>query len=110
MLITKREKYTLISSDENSFSDFFSSFLAKKDDFEKEHLVILISDNIITIKKEFMLFLDFSDKNKENGTSFVIVNSTINIDDFPKKYNIVPTIIEAEDILEMEEIERELGF
>ena len=82
----------------------------KKDDFEKEHLVILISDNIITSKKEFMLFLDFSDKKKENGTSFVIVNSTINIDDFPKKYNIVTTIIEAEDILEMEEIERELGF
>ena len=51
MLITKREKYTLISSDENSFSDFFSSFLAKKDDVEKEHLVILISDNIITSKK-----------------------------------------------------------
>ncbi|NCT10007.1 MAG: hypothetical protein GW772_08020 [Flavobacteriia bacterium] len=110
MIITKRKKYTLISSDEDSFSDFFSSFLVKKNDFEKEHLVVLISDNIIANEKDFISFLDFSEKKKENGTSFVIVNSTINIDDFPDNFNIVPTIIEAEDILEMEEIERELEF
>jgi len=110
MIITKRKKYTLISSDEDSFSDFFSSFLVKKNDFEKEHLVVLISDNIIANEKDFISFLDFSEKKKENSTSFVIVNSTINIDDFPDNFNIVPTIIEAEDILEMEEIERELEF
>jgi len=110
MIITKRKKYTLISSDEDSFSDFFSSFLVKKNDFEKEHLVVLISDNIIANEKDFISFLDFSEKKKENGTSFIIVNSTINIDDFPDNFNIVPTIIEAEDILEMEEIERELEF
>lgn len=110
MLVTKRKKYTLISSDESSFSDFFSLFLAKKDDFEKKHLVVMISDNTSARKKDFMSFLDFSEKKKENGISFVIVNSTINIDDFPGNFNIVPTIIEAEDILEMEEIERELDF
>lgn len=110
MLITKRKKYTLISSDEKSFSDFFSSFLSKKNDFEHEHLVVLISDTIIASDKDLMLFLDFSKKKKENGTSFVIVNSSINIDDFPESFNIVPTIIEAEDILDMEEIERALDF
>ncbi|PIX13339.1 MAG: hypothetical protein COZ74_06845, partial [Flavobacteriaceae bacterium CG_4_8_14_3_um_filter_31_8] len=89
MIITKRKKYTLISSDEDSFSDFFSSFLVKKNDFEKEHLVVLISDNIIANEKDFISFLDFSEKKKENGTSFVIVNSTINIDDFPDNFNIV---------------------
>lgn len=110
MLITKRKKYTLISSDENLFSDFYAAFSAKKEDFKNEHLVVLISDNIIVSDKDLLLFLNYSENKKENGTSFVIVNSTINIDNFPENFNIVPTIIEAEDILEMEEIERELGF
>ena len=32
------------------------------------------------------------------------------MDDFPEDFNIVPTLIEAEDIIEMENMERELGF
>ena len=32
------------------------------------------------------------------------------MDDFPEYFNIVPTLIEAEDIIEMEAMERELGF
>jgi hypothetical protein len=47
---------------------------------------------------------------KENGTSFVIISRSFNVDDFPDTFNIVPTIEEAEDIIEMEAIERELGF
>ena len=32
------------------------------------------------------------------------------MDDYPEDFNIVPTLIEAEDIIEMENMERELGF
>lgn len=110
MNIKKKKKYTLISSDENSFSDFYTLFLTHKNDFEKEHLVLLISHTLEVSKKEFLQFLDFSEHKKENGTSFVIVNSNINIDDFPENFNIVPTLQEAEDVLEMEAIERELDF
>lgn len=110
MLIKKKKKYTLISSDENSFSEFYNSFFKNKDDFKNEHLVLFISDKIAVSKQDFLLFLDFSENKKENGTSFVLVNTTVNIDDFPENFNICPTIQEAEDILEMEEIERELDF
>lgn len=108
MKIEKKENYTLISSDENSFSDFYVSFLKKEKDFKKEHLVLLISDEINTTIEEFTLFLNSFKKKK--GTSFIIVCNTINIDEIPENFNIVPTLTEAEDILEMEAIERELGF
>lgn len=110
MIIEKKENYTLISSDENSFSDFYTSFLKIEKDFKKENLVLFISDEINTTIKEFSLFLDSIKKKKD--TSFVIVynNVRINIDDLPENFNIVPTLTEAEDILEMEAIERELGF
>ncbi|MDP5106886.1 MAG: hypothetical protein NWQ31_12035 [Polaribacter sp.] len=108
MIIEKKENYTLISSDENSFSDFYTSFLKREKEFKKEHLVLLISDEINIKKEEFSLFLK-SFKKKKN-TSFVIVSNNVNSDDVPENFNIVPTLTEAEDILEMEAIERELGF
>ena len=110
MLIEKKSNYTLISSDENSFKEFYTSFLKTEKKFKEENLILEVTDKINVIKEDFLLFLSVSENKKENGTSFVIVNTTINVDDFPETFNIVPTLIEAEDIIEMEAIERELGF
>ena len=110
MLLEKKEKYTLITSDENSFLDFYSTFTEKKELLKKEYLLLQIHNKINTSFEDFLLFLSIAEEKKENGTSFVIVNSNINIDDFPDNFNIVPTLIEAEDIIEMEAMERELGF
>ena len=51
MLIEKKENYKLIYSDENSFSKFYSSFLKKEKEFDKENLIVQIS-NEINITKE----------------------------------------------------------
>ena len=110
MLIEKKENYKLIYSDENSFSKFYSSFLKKEKEFDKENLIVQISNDINITKEDFLLFLSIAKQKKENSTSLVIVYKDINIDDFPEDFNIVPTLVEAEDILEMEAIERELGF
>ncbi len=110
MQIEKKENYTLLSFDENLFSDFYNSFLKKEEEIKNEHIVIQISNEINIKKEDFLLFLSIAAQKKENGTSFVIINNKVNIDDFPENFNIVPTLIEAEDILEMEAIERELGF
>lgn len=110
MKTEKKEKYILISSDENSFSSFHNSFLEALPNLDKEHIILYISDKINATKEDFLLYLSIAEQKKENGTSFVIVNKVINIDDFPDNLNIVPTLIEAEDILEMEAMERELGF
>jgi len=47
---------------------------------------------------------------KSEGFSFVIVISEVNADNYPEELNIVPTLTEAEDVIDMENIERELGF
>ena len=54
--------------------------------------------------------MNIAEQKKQDGTSFVLINSTLNISDFPDYLNIVPTFQEAEDVIEMEIIERELGF
>lgn len=110
MKITKKDTFTLISSDENSFREFYESFLQKEKEFKNEHLVLEISEKINPNTEDFLLFLSIAHRKQQNGTSFVIINSNVNVDNFPEDFNIVPTLIEAEDILEMEAIERELGF
>ena len=57
-----------------------------------------------------MLFLNLSEIHKQNGASFVLICSEINIDAIPDEINVVPTFTEAIDILEMDAIERDLGF
>ena len=54
--------------------------------------------------------MDISTSRKENGTSFVLICKGIDIDEIPDEINVVPTFEEAVDILEMDAIERDLGF
>jgi len=110
MKIEKKETYTLISSDESSLKVFQNLLFEKINDFEKAHLILQISDEVQMSNKEFSLFLKVAKQKQQNKTSFVIINSYIQSDDFPEYLNVVPTLQEAEDILEMETIERELGF
>lgn len=110
MKIENKENYILISSDENSFSDFYKSFLKKEKEFENKHVILQFSGKINRNKEKFSLLLIYAKKKKENGRSFVIISTSVNMDDFPEYFNIVPTLQEAKDILEMESLERELGF
>ena len=52
--------------------------------------------------------MDIANEKRENGTSFVVIVNGIDIDDIQDEINIVPTLTEAIDILEMDIIERDL--
>ena len=110
MQIEKKDTFILIKSNEESFSDFYNSFLNQQIHLHKEHLVVQISKTIEITVKELLLLEEISEEKKENNKSFVLVNSGADVSSFPENFNIVPTLQEAEDILEMEAIERELGF
>ena len=96
-------KYSLIELNESSLTSFSG-------DIEKNHTILKLSDNLNISQDKISLFLKLTSSFKENGMSFVVIQSGIDIDNFPEELNIVPTLQEAEDILEMEAIERDLGF
>ena len=76
----------------------------------EEHLILDFSGKINTNLKELLLFLKLSNQHRKNGTSFVIIFEGVDIDKIPDEINVVPTFTEALDILEMDAIERDLGF
>jgi hypothetical protein len=60
--------------------------------------------------QEIIEFLDISNQHRHAKHSFVIVTNKANLDEMPDELVVVPTLKEAYDIIEMEEMERDLGF
>ena len=51
-----------------------------------------------------------SNTHRQNGHSFCNCHNNIDIDSTPDELILVPTLIEAKDIIEMEEMERDLNL
>jgi len=78
--------------------------------FEKCNMIIDISlHNDLTIKA-INSFLPLSKIHKKAKKSFVIVASGIDFNAVSHQLTIVPSLLEAYDIIDMEDIERDLGF
>jgi hypothetical protein len=60
--------------------------------------------------QDVLEFLELSNTHKKSKKSFVIVSDKIDLDETPDDIVVVPTLQEAYDIIEMEEMERDLGF
>lgn len=110
MIVTKKENYIHIKHPQNSVNLFFKEFKNRYSEFEGEHIIIDFSEKFNTNIEELLLFLEISNHHRKNDTSFVLVCKGIDIDDIPDEINIIPTFTEALDILEMDAIERDLGF
>ena len=110
MKIQKTEKYTQLKTDQESVHDFFEEFKKMYSKFANEHLIIDFSEKININIEELILFLKIGTQHKESGASFVIVSKNVKLNDLQDEINVVPTFTEALDILEMEAIERDLGF
>jgi hypothetical protein len=60
--------------------------------------------------QDVLEFLELSNSHRKSKHSFVIVSDKIELDETPDEIVVVPTLQEAYDIIEMEEMERDLGF
>ena len=110
MIVEKDEHHTLLKPAENNPQDFFLVFKENYSNFNDENLILDFSDFKGVKTENILLFLQFATGHRNNGMSFVIVCSEVVIDEIPQDINVVPTEAEARDLIEMEEIERDLGF
>ena len=108
MKVEEKLNYILISDDIDKNTNF-NKIEASINQAENQNIVLQPSINNLN-KGNIDRFISISEGKKANGTSFVLVSKEISVDTIPESLNVVPTITEAEDIIEMENIERELGF
>jgi hypothetical protein len=111
MKIENHDKFVVLADEKDDIADF-ALFLEYQipNKYKGQNVVLNLLDYEKLILTELLLFLKVSNLHRKTKFSFVIVNNTINPDDIPFEMIVVPTLQEAEDIIEMEEIERDLGF
>ncbi len=99
-----------VSTGEEGFTVFFDAFLKNNTNFKNVNLILDFSGLINIDLNKILLFSQLSEKHRNNNKSFVIVCEGIEFDKIPDEIVAVPTFKEAEDIIEIEDIERDLGF
>ena len=110
MTVIEKENYKILQDEENDVKNFASFLEYKHEKFRDENLVVdILKYNQLQLV-ELLSFLELSNKHRKTKRSFVIVNNTVHMDAVPEELVVVPSLKEAEDIIQMEEIERELGF
>ncbi|WP_324025925.1 ribonuclease Z [Maribacter sp. BPC-D8] len=110
MIFTKEGSLIIVSQEKISIELFFQNLEKEYDKFKNDNLVLdLLSFSELT-PYNVISFLEIARKHKKNGKSFVLVSNQVSYDDVPEEINLVPSLQEARDVVEMEEIERDLGL
>ncbi len=105
----ERTNNNLVITIESTNALDFSALQKTIECYPEQNVILLISSKPL-LDKEAEFLVNLTIERKTNGTSFVVVSTDITADEAPEGLNLVPTLLEAEDIIQMENIERELGF
>lgn len=110
MIFDKENNITLITQEKSTIVEFVKKLQATYPKFKNDNVII----NLSVLKKislqDIIEFLEISNKHRSAKHSFVIVTEQANLDEMPDEILVVPTLKEAYDVIEMEEMERDLGF
>lgn len=110
MIISKEENNTIITQERATIPELVVKINESYDKICNDNIIV----NLTSLKKitleDIIEFLQISNTHRRAKHSFVIVSDAIEIDEVPDELVVVPTLQEAFDIIEMEEMERDLGF
>ncbi|WP_178985015.1 ribonuclease Z [Winogradskyella helgolandensis] len=110
MIIDRDGNTTIITQEKVSIVDLVKKVEADYDTYKNTHLVInLTSLNKISLQ-DVIEFLRLSNNHRNDKKSFVLVSEKVDLNEMPDEIVVVPTMQEAFDIIEMEDIERDLDF
>lgn len=110
MIIDRDGNITIITQEKVSIVDLVKKIEADYNAYNKSHLIINLSSLKPITLQDIIEFLRLSKNHRGDKKSFVIVSDKANLDEMPDEIVVVPTIQEAFDIIEMEDIERDLGI
>lgn len=74
------------------------------------HIIVNLSSLKKILLEDIVEFLRLSNTHRRSKKSFILVSNNVDLNQIPDDICLVPTLHEAYDIIEMEDIERDLGF
>lgn len=110
MIFSKTGNITVITQERATIIELVANIENKYKDIKGDNIIVNLFSVKVINKAAINDFLSLSKKHKAAKKSFIIVTDKITYDVAPEELSITPTIKEAHDIIEMEEIERDLDF
>lgn len=110
MIIDRDGNITIINQENLPVVTLVKNIEKAYDKLKNYHLIISLSSIEKICLEEIIEFLRLSNQHRGDKKSFVVVSDMVDLDEMPDEIVVVPTMQEAYDIIEMEEIERDLGF
>jgi hypothetical protein len=108
MIFDKDGNTTIVFQENISLAKFLENITAAYPKIKNDHIIV----NLFSFEKltanEVLEFLQLSNTHRGQKKSFVLVTDKVTYDEVPEEICLVPSIQEARDIIEMEEIERDL--
>jgi uncharacterized protein YpuA (DUF1002 family) len=110
MIINREENTTIITREKATIVELVNAIEQQYDTMKNDNIIVNLFSIKDTSLKDCIDFLRISNRHRAAKHSFVIVSPNTKTEDIIDELVIVPTLKEAYDIIEMEEIERDLGF
>ncbi|MFD0836121.1 ribonuclease Z [Mariniflexile aquimaris] len=110
MIIDQDGTISIITQEKSTIIELVNKIQALYPKIQNNNIIITLSSLKALEVQDIVEFLELSSTHRATKHSFVIVSNQIDLDVVPEEIVVVPTIQEAYDIIEMEEMERDLGF
>lgn len=110
MIIDKNGNITTITQEKFTVVELVKKLEALYPKYSNDNIIVILTTLGEIGLEEVIEFLNISNIHRGKKHSFVIVSENIDLDEVPDELVVVPTQQEAFDIIEMEEMERDLGF
>ena len=110
MKVEEKGHTVIIKDTQGDVKAFQEKITAEYNKYKELNIILDLSQDKDITLETLLSFLVMSNKHRKAKKSFVMVAADIDFNDVPDEIVVVPTVLEANDIIEMEEIERDLGF
>ncbi|MFD2890438.1 ribonuclease Z [Flavobacterium chuncheonense] len=110
MKVDKKGHTTIIKETRGDIKAFIENIATEYKTFEKQNLILDVSNDEKVGMNDLVNFKNLVKQHQKSKKSLVIVAENIDFNETPDYLIVVPSVLEAQDIIEMDEIQRDLGF
>ena len=101
---------TIVFQEDISLSKFLGNLNEGYSKIKGDHIIVNLFSFSKLTSDDVMEFFQLSDMHRKADKSFILVTDKVSYNDVPEAIIVVPTLQEARDIIEMEDIERDLNL
>jgi hypothetical protein len=110
MILDQNGNTAIITQEKVTVIELVKKIQALYPKFKNNNIIVALNVLGTFRKEDIVEFLELSKTHRVAKHSFVVVSDKIDLDIVPDAIVVVPTLQEAYDIIEMEDMERDLGF